>query len=252
MMKRILFAFLPVLLLSAGACTYLGDSFLSDDAGSHYTETPDYVSLRHPANADPRTGLLFYPGALVDYHAYLEWLDSLVLVRPDLRVVAVRMPANLAVLSPEKGLRLLDDFPGVVRWLVAGHSLGGAKACRLIRKNRDRFAGLILLAAYPAGNDDLSGWPGAVLSLSGSEDGIATPEDIEARTGQLPSPYTMTSTDDFPASIGGRASYFEIDGGNHAQFGAYGPQDGDNRATIPREEQHALIVQLIAGFLDRL
>ena len=185
-MKRTLFPFLAALIVLIGACTYLGDPFLSDNAGSHYTETPDYVSLRHPDNAAPRTGLLFYPGALVDYHAYLEWLDSLVLLRPNLRVVAVRMPANLAVLSPEKGLRLLDDFPGIDHWLVAGHSLGGAMACRLIRKNRDRFAGLVLLAAYPADGDGLSGWPGAVLSLYGSEDGIATPEDIEARTGRLP------------------------------------------------------------------
>jgi hypothetical protein len=27
-----------------------------------------------------------------------------------------------------------------------------------------------------------------------------------------------------------------IEGGNHAQFGWYGPQEGDNPATISREE----------------
>jgi len=33
-----------------------------------------------------------------------------------------------------------------------------------------------------------------------------------------------------------------IDGGDHAQFGWYGPQDGDQPATISREAQQAQVL----------
>jgi hypothetical protein len=40
-----------------------------------------------------------------------------------------------------------------------------------------------------------------------------------------------------------------IEGGNHAQFGWYGPQSGDNEATISREEQQE---QMVAATLQLL
>lgn len=41
----------------------------------------------------------------------------------------------------------------------------------------------------------------------------------------------------------------EIPGGNHAQFGNYGPQKGDLPATISAEEQQAQAVAAIGDFL---
>ena len=41
----------------------------------------------------------------------------------------------------------------------------------------------------------------------------------------------------------------EIEGGNHAQFGNYGPQKGDLPATISAEEQQAQTVIAIEEFL---
>ena len=43
----------------------------------------------------------------------------------------------------------------------------------------------------------------------------------------------------------------EIEGGNHAQFGNYGPQEGDLPATISAEEQQAQTVAAISGFIAR-
>jgi len=37
-----------------------------------------------------------------------------------------------------------------------------------------------------------------------------------------------------------------IEGGNHAQFGSYGPQPGDNEATISAQEQLDQTVEAIA------
>ena len=43
----------------------------------------------------------------------------------------------------------------------------------------------------------------------------------------------------------------EIEGGNHAQFGNYGPQEGDLPATISAEEQQAQTVEAITDFIAR-
>ena len=40
---------------------------------------------------------------------------------------------------------------------------------------------------------------------------------------------------------------YELAGGNHAQFGNYGPQRGDGEATISAEEQQKKTVELILG-----
>ena len=41
----------------------------------------------------------------------------------------------------------------------------------------------------------------------------------------------------------------EIEGGNHAQFGNYGPQKGDLPATISAEEQQTQTVEAISNFI---
>jgi hypothetical protein len=46
--------------------------------------------------------------------------------------------------------------------------------------------------------------------------------------------------------------WIAIQGGDHAQFGWYGPQSGDNPATIGREEQQKQIIQATITFLDSL
>lgn len=43
----------------------------------------------------------------------------------------------------------------------------------------------------------------------------------------------------------------EIEGGNHAQFGNYGPQKGDLPATISAEEQQAQTVDAIQDFIHQ-
>jgi hypothetical protein len=48
------------------------------------------------------------------------------------------------------------------------------------------------------------------------------------------------------------AQFVIIDGGNHAQFGDYGPQPGDKAATISRTEQQKRIVEATIKFLEGL
>lgn len=79
-----------------------------------------------------------------------------------------------------------------------------------------------------------SGLP--VLSLSGSEDGLSTPEKIADARDQLPADADMV----------------EIDGASHASFGDYGPQDGDGTPSISREQIHAEVTRLTESFLAPL
>jgi len=43
-----------------------------------------------------------------------------------------------------------------------------------------------------------------------------------------------------------------IEGGNHAQFGYYGPQKGDGVATVSRDEQQRLTVSAILELVNEI
>ena len=92
------------------------------------------------------------------------------------------------------------------------------------------FDGLILLAAYST--KDLTGTTLRVLSVYGSEDGVLNRESYEKNRAKLPADTTEVI----------------LDGGCHAQFGNYGPQDGDGVPTISGEEQVRQTVEAIAAF----
>ncbi|PPH04657.1 alpha/beta hydrolase [Rathayibacter sp. AY1F6] len=172
------------------------------------------------------TGLVFIPGAKVDASSYEATLAPL--VEAGATVVITRPILHLAFFD----LRSLETFTsqaeGVDRWLVGGHSLGGVKACQWAED--PAVAGLVLLGSYCA--NDLSGSGLPVLSVSGSEDGLSTPEKVADASVRLPS----------------SADLVEIDGANHADFGWYGPQAGDGEATISHEEADARIAEALLGF----
>ena len=145
------------------------------------------------------------------------------------------MPLNLAVLAPNTAQQIIAAFPEVRRWAIGGHSLGGAMAAQFVATHPTAAQGLALWAAYPPDNASLATWNGQVVSIAGTLDGRATPATIEASKPLLP-PSTR---------------FVVIEGGNHAQFGDYGPQRGDNPATISAEEQRrqavAATVQLLTS-----
>ncbi|WP_435749347.1 alpha/beta hydrolase [Microbacterium sp. PMB16] len=179
-----------------------------------------------PADGDSDFGLVFVPGAKVDPWAYAPILQGL--AEEGVTVVITRPWLNLAFFDP----RGLDAFtsadPEIDTWTVGGHSLGGVRACQLAA---DADA-LVLFGSYCATDLSTSDLP--VLSLSGSEDGLSTPEKIQDARDQLP--------DD--------AEMIQIDGASHASFGDYGPQDGDGTPTISADEMHADVTRAVGGFLD--
>ena len=244
------FPFILMISFTLIKCSKLPDNQILENVSQQLTETNDFIILNQE-ESNPTKTLIFYPGGLVDPHAYLEWQDELVANNPTLRIVTVKMPSNLAVINNTKGARLFDEYPNTKRWIIAGHSLGGAMATTMIEKFPDQLKALIYLAAYPA-NDKVKDYTGSVLSISAENDGLTTPTDIQNRMSDLPEAYEMNSILDFPNDVKAKTLYYQIEGGNHAQFGNYGEQDDDNEASITREQQQSQMVELISNYLNQL
>ena len=130
------------------------------------------------------------------------------------------MPLYLAVLDANAAAEVIAAYPAIEHWAIGGHSLGGSMAATFTDQSSD-IDGLVLWASYPSESNDLSDREITVSSIYGTLDGLATPEKVSAAEPLLPSDTV----------------WVPIEGGNHAQFGWYGPQEGDNPATISREEQ---------------
>lgn len=171
--------------------------------------------------------LIFYPGAKVEAEAYAPLMRKL--AAGGLDCFLLRMPLRMAVLDMGAAGAIRDAYD-YDTWLLAGHSLGGAVAANYVSARPDAFDALVLLAAYPTGPlpESLR-----LLSVYGSEDGCLNREQYEAGRAFWPAD----------------ARELLIEGGNHAQFGAYGPQRGDGAAGITADEQQTRTAEVILALL---
>lgn len=201
--------------------------------GSVMVEQNDVIVFS-PEGANPTEGLVFYPGARIDPRSYAPAMRAL--AAQGFLVVVTPMPLNLAVLDSDRAAEVMAEFPEVERWAVGGHSLGGAMAAAFVASDPSAVRGLVLWAAYPSSGDDLSAWEGRVTSVSATDDGLTTPDDIVRTAPLLPEDTDLVV----------------IQGGNHAQFGWYGDQRGDGVASISREDQQSQIVAATLGLLRGL
>jgi pimeloyl-ACP methyl ester carboxylesterase len=183
-----------------------------------------------PAKKKPTTAFVFYPGARVDYRAYAAPLHRI--AAEGYLVILLPVRLNLALLDVNAADRAIAAFPSIRHWVMGGHSLGGVAAATYA-SNHD-VDGLVLWASYPA-DDSLKNSNVKVLSIYGTQD-ISTPELFEDKQVLLPT---------------GSQSVVIL-GGNHAQFGDYGPQPGDHEATITRAEQQKQAVEATVQFLKEL
>lgn len=192
--------------------------------------TTDHSIVLAPTGEASGSGLVFIPGAKVDPFAYLYKLTGMV-ERFGATVVITRPTLNLALFDPRPLSDFTSDAPEVDTWFVGGHSLGGVRACQLAAE--PGVTGLVLFASYCA--NDLSGASLEVLSISGSEDGLTTPQKIADAASLLP----------------GDADFVEIEGLNHAGFGDYGRQPGDGKAELDSSGARAAITDALARAFER-
>lgn len=240
--KRIGLALIAILFLilvafTIWAYTPLGpmdEAVSALDSSSEITVEIGKWFVFRPVNQPVNTGLVIYPGGRVDPRSYAPTAAGI--AENGYLVVITPAPFNLSVFNPGIAIDVINAYPEIENWIVAGHSLGGSMAANFARNNPQVVDGLVLWASYPATTDDLSSFNLPVLSIYGTLDGLTTLEDIQSSRQLLPQNTTWVS----------------IEGGNHAQFGWYGEQGGDNPAEIERESQQNLIINATSDFLEVL
>ncbi len=227
-----------IVLVCAGFAIYAGSYYHADQTALQAMALTDGISVGKTegdalvfAPSEPRAGLIFYPGGKVEYTAYAPLMRAC--AERDILCVLLKMPCNLAVLDMNAADGIAEQFPEIDRWYIGGHSLGGAMAASYAAGHSGELDGLILLAAYST--KDLSESDLAVLSVYGTEDQVMSREKYEECRGNLPT----------------GAIESVIDGGCHAGFGSYGPQDGDGTPSISGEEQITQTAERIAELVSK-
>ena len=194
----------------------------NDTGAVQISEFSDGLLLDGPAED---TAFIFYPGAKVEYTAYAKLLYGLA-ESGAADCFLVKMPCNLAILGKSKADGIMQSY-SYKHWILGGHSLGGAMAA--IYAAEHDLDGLVLLAAYTTKEVDEP-----TLEIYGSEDGVLNMQKL--RDGDKL--YTQ------------KPLHEVIEGGNHAQFGDYGEQKGDGKATIAREKQQQITIEKIESLIN--
>ena len=220
-------ALLSVLaVLAGGFFWYVSDYYRAEDVAVSVLAREDGIASKDnltilSPSVPGDTAIIFYPGAKVEAIAYLPLLDQI--RQAGVTCILVDMPFHLAIFDVDAAGDVMAEFPDVKHWYMAGHSMGGAMASQFAAGHPDQVDGLILLGAYLYGDYP----PEDTLTVYGSLN-----QSVEAHL-------------DYTENV------VEIQGGNHAQFGNYGPQKGDPPAAISPEDQQAQAVSAITEFISR-
>ena len=186
----------------------------------------DYIVF---GEKDAKIGVIFYQGAKVEAEAYSYLGEAL--AKDGHFVVMPKLPLNLAILGINEVDSVIEKYPEVQKWYVAGHSMGGAMISKYAFQHEEKVDGIIFLGSYPA--DDFSTKSIPMLSIYGEVDALATVEKIENNKKLMSKNTTMHM----------------IKGGNHAHFGMYGEQKGDNASLITPKAQRDETVKVMEEWL---
>lgn len=187
-----------------------------------------------PTGAAPRTGLIIYPGGRIDPRGFAQ--PARAIAEQGYLVVIVPMPLNIAATAPKRASEVIAAWPGIERWVLAGHSVGGTMAASYVHGHPDAIAGLAIWASFPAESSNLAARELPVSVIYASEDdALAQPDKVEARRHLLPA----------------HTRWVLIEGGDHHQFGAY-EVEGPRPERIPWAEQQRQVVEATLALLEEV
>jgi pimeloyl-ACP methyl ester carboxylesterase len=215
----------------------LPDGSLSSDATVEIARGTSVVV--RPRGEARRVSLVWLAGCLVPADAYVPLARHV--ARHGYVVHLVGLPYRCAPLPGHRArvvadvrALLSDDSQGA--WVLGGHSKGATIACDVAADPPAALRGLVVAGTTHPRDVDLSRTGLVVTKVVATRDRIAPPATSEVRRHLLPPDATWVS----------------VDGGNHSQFGWYGWQLGDGRATISRDAQHRQLVEAVLHVLERV
>jgi pimeloyl-ACP methyl ester carboxylesterase len=227
-------AAIVVVTVSSGSLAYAASPMMAEEAPLAQaaqlvtvTESAGGVVLS-PARASDQ-GLVFFAGARVDPAAYADKLSGV--AASGITVVIARPTLNFAILEARPLTTWHALAPGVERWAVGGHSLGGVRACMYAADPANAVSALVLFGSYCS--VDLSGSGLPVLTLAGENDRLSTPAEIADAAHLLPAD----------------AEFVTIPDASHAQFGDYGIQPGDGPQDADDAEVRDAITDAVVALL---
>ena len=204
--------------------------------GVTITEVPGVGLAYTPSAFSYKCALVYVPCALVEHAAYAP-LCHAIARQSGCAVVLVQVPFRLAgmITASRRVSAAIRALPGVRRWFIGGHSMGGNFAASWLKANQGTMQGIIFHGAFStavSGESSLR-----YLSVQAEHDGLFPHTKAESAFSKLP-----------PGSL----SRVLVRGGNHAGFGHYGPQifpKADGERTISLEKQQALVADATASWL---
>jgi hypothetical protein len=192
-----------------------------------------------PKQTVPTVGFMILPGGNCDPRSYAPAAHAI--AAKGFFTCIIPMPSCIAMFGYMRGDRIIQDHAKIKMWVMGGHSVGGTAACPYA-KSSGKLSGVVIWASLADPSSELDKTTIKVLSVTGSLDGRATPEQVKENAVYLPADTV----------------FVEIEGGNHTQFGWIDPSpypypylEQDNPATITIEEQQQLIVQATTDFLEQ-
>ena len=168
-MKKILITiagiFVAILVLLFGWLTYSTQknlaapteqalAALESTSAVSVSQQGDWLIMR-PADGAATMGMILYPGANCDIRGYAAVMRAV--AAAGYLVVGVSMPFDFAIFAPDSADDVRDAFPEIGKWVIAGHSMGGAMAGYYAFNHQDDLAGLILWDSYPPEANSLAG-----------------------------------------------------------------------------------------------
>jgi surfactin synthase thioesterase subunit len=231
-----------------GVFAWLFYNMQSTDLDQSIMESDNNVSVENLSNAyvftptvdTMRSALIFYPGALVEPKAYAPMARTI--SESGYKTIILKLPYRLALFKyqQEKVFQQTLDFinndSDQRNWIIGGHSRGGKLATIFTVDYRSVMSGLLLVGTSHPREINLSDLNLDVTKIYGSNDGLASEEEIN----------------EFAVNLPADMHRVRIAGGNHRQFGYYGYQFGDSSADITREKQQKIMSDAIIRQLERV
>ena len=200
--------------------------YLEDDDEVKVKNTSNYYFFDNITNSNK--ALIFYGGAKVEEKSYAPLMSKI--AHHGIDVFIAKMPFKFPLFKPLKADTIYKEFNTYQEVYMMGHSLGGVCASIVLNKTSYDYKGVIFLASYP---DKPLDNKYKALSIYGTEDHVMNKKAYDKNVSHFPNGYVE----------------HVIEGGNHANYGYYGKQHGDGKATISREEQINLTVAYVSLFI---